>query len=302
MTSSTFTFAVVTLFTVAGCPTEYRILDLPKGDTTLEDCTELCAAAIDAGCTRIECDIDAAADVTLSADMVVFHLDGGSDGGGGCELVAECPAASPCVLAYAECLAAAGDLELCAEQYELCEREAGCAVTLGECNTAAEEQRDWCNASTPDADCELDYLTAVADCQCIFDDCLTDETLDCAPVAAALISPPIQTGPTAWTVSRGFLDHQVGRLAALWVETRVWPVPAADDQSWRGLRLGSIAPGDALFAVGLRTGDVIRTVEGVRVLDAIESPRLPALRDAPQVRIGVERAGVVRKHTYQLVD
>lgn len=267
---------------------------------TLDQCPQLCAEAITAGCSLITCDVDVARDYTGDLDILVFHLDGASDGGGGCELVVDCPVPSDCALSYQQCLADAGEVSYCNDQYELCTRAADCSTSLTTCNDAVGDQLEWCNMNTPDANCQDAYVEGLDACQCIYDDCLTDETLDCTTTAAR-IAPPIQTGPTAFTVSRGYVDQQLARLAALSVETLVWPTPSADRKSWRGLRVDSIDLGEPLYRLGLRSGDVVRTVNRQPVIAALaDPPKLLALRNASTITLGVERGGVVRQFRYAL--
>jgi hypothetical protein len=297
---------LMALLVATGCG-GMTILNPPKDvpdPLTLDECPQLCAEAIEAGCTVLECGVDVARDWALGIDILVFHLDGASDGGGGCEMVVECPEQTACTLAYGDCLQQVGDVAYCNEQYEFCEREETCSPALLECNSAVETQRDWCNENTPDEDCFYQYLLGLDVCQCVYDDCLTEESLDCAPPeTAAMISPPIQTGPQAWKVSRAYIDDQLARIDALSVETRVWPVPNTDDTDWRGIRLGSIDAGEPLFALGLRSGDVIRTVNGKKAFEAAKQPQWTlGLRGASLVTLGVERQGVVRQLKYTLVD
>jgi hypothetical protein len=269
----------------------------------LEHCPELCNEAIEAGCSLVECGVDVARDYTFDSDIAVFHLDGASDGGGGCEMVVECPELPPCALVYQDCLQATGDVTACNQQYEFCTVSSVCALELDSCTFTAEETLASCELNTPDADCIGPYLVMLDACQCLYDDCLdTEATLDCVPSEPApLVSPPIQTAPAAWTVRTPFLDQQLARLQPLLVETRLWPVPTADDSAWRGLRVGAITPGSPLHLLGLRDGDVLRTVNGRKIVPALANPAsLLSLRGASLITLVLDRAGVVRTHRYSL--
>ncbi len=292
---------LLTAFASGSCATEYQLLDAPKEQPPPPDCITACAEAISAGCEYVACDFGIGADYEGEADLFVFQLEGSIEGADTCQMVARCPEADACTLAYQACLADSGARELCAADYELCIRAEACAGPLYDCTNVAELVKEQCFLDTPDEECQATYDTMMEACTCFYDDCLTEESLDCVPdQAAARVAPPVQIGATTWMVPEPFLTEQSSRLESLTAATRLWPVANAAGTQWRGLRLFDLDPTGSLLRLGFRPGDVIRAIGGRPIIPVLASPT--ALRElirADQLEIEVERGGVPRRHHFR---
>lgn len=289
----------------AGCPDmdayNKGTSTAPPPPADFDHCAQLCADAIMEGCDVKDCSVDAARDWGGELGVTIFTLAVDSDGGGSCDLVTDC-SVSECTDLFQRCIDD-GKTD-CQAQWVICNSATTCGTELTGCDEQADDNLDWCHAHTPDEDCDGTWQSDRAMCQCYYDDCLTIGPMDCSDAGDLdrRAPPPAQTGPYAFTITRRLIDQQLARVTALEAETQPWAVPDATNTHWRGIRLPSIDPGQPLFAAGLRRDDVIRTVNGTPVIEAMRHPaQLLALRTAANIVVGVERAGVVHPFTYHVI-
>lgn len=120
--------------------------------------------------------------------------------------------------------------------------------------------------------------------------------------------PPIPYTPTAWAapmavnefvVSRTEVMSKLGDLYGLAREVQV--VPAFRDGLPIGFRFARVGPDSPVTTLGLKSGDVIRSVNG-QPLDSMQRllSLVATLERTTQVDLEVERAGQVQTHHYRL--
>lgn len=102
-----------------------------------------------------------------------------------------------------------------------------------------------------------------------------------------------------YTVSRTEVMTRLGDLYALSKEVRV--MPAFRDGLPIGFRFAGLAPDSAVAKLGLKTGDVIRSING-QPLDSMQRVLglMGSLERSPEVLVQVEREGQLLTHRYRL--
>jgi len=108
-----------------------------------------------------------------------------------------------------------------------------------------------------------------------------------------------KTGAYDFEVSRSMLDAELSDLARLQAEARV--VPHYENQKYEGFKLVGVRPGSLYRALGIRSGDVIKSVNGV----AIDSPNkalelFQQLQNSSNIRVDVERRGQQQTLSYNV--
>jgi hypothetical protein len=303
-----------------GCPIEYGPVKPPDPDVTYsERCSEICDEQTDepipTGCIWQGCGVNAGNNPT--ADQRVIDLDAPGPSGTceglllcTCEGLSWCPP-EECFDGFLDCAGSNNSVTGCYENgYESCLVEIDCQEDKAQCEEEAAIARDECKENSPTAEgdegCEQFYDNfALPACQCVYEECLVGDEDHDNCFALPLLPPPpplpLQTGPQRWTVSRVFIDRQLDRLGAARAETLAWPLRAPTGQ-WQGLRLRSVDADEPLYALGVRNNDLLVTVNGVPIKQALENPdQLLALRNANVVFVVIRRAGVLRQHRYDLI-
>lgn len=119
--------------------------------------------------------------------------------------------------------------------------------------------------------------------------------------AAAIPSIAFVTPITAqdYAVSRTEIMTRLGDLYSLSKEVRV--MPAFRDGQPIGFRFAGLSPDSAVAKLGLKTGDVIRSING-QPLDSMQRVLglAAALDHTPEVLVQVEREGQLLTHRYRL--
>ncbi|WP_437665234.1 type II secretion system protein GspC [Sorangium sp. So ce1182] len=130
-----------------------------------------------------------------------------------------------------------------------------------------------------------------------------------APARAAAPAPPAAPRPTKrgalppeiaakirkvsdteFVVDRTAIDLVLEKQGELMRSARI--VPARDGERVIGVRLARVTPGSLLTAVGLRTGDTIRSINGFDMTDPQSALQAYArLRSADNLAIAVQRGG-----------
>ncbi len=293
----------------------------------LEECASICDRAVDQaawlGC-EMECDIDIAASFEADANATVvagvgFAFGGASggvegeyDGGGSCDFVLICPEPpTACDRVYTQCIESNPDPETwsqCFDEYSQCQHEEACRGLQEECEESADSLLAACEdlaVTVEDLEaCAEINSEALADCVCIYTDCLAygdAQSCNDDTQPAPLPPPPQQTGTRQWRVSRRLVDFELGRLWVLEKELSVFPVVSAQSKKWTGIRLMSLRPSDTVFRLGLRNGDTLISVNGEPLVEAARKPEtLLSLRKASTIRVLIERHSKQLLLTYEL--
>lgn len=97
------------------------------------------------------------------------------------------------------------------------------------------------------------------------------------------------------------LDAQLTDLDALARQARI--VPNYRDGVYQGFKLVGVRPGSLYRALGIRSGDVLRTVNGDDITSTSDALTLyESLQDAQRIELGVERRGKEITFVYQIVE
>jgi hypothetical protein len=293
--------AMTVATTAAGCPSEYEIKDPDAVESCDEPCAELENTLL-AGCTVVSC---------VESDTGGVWIAPTDDST--CRAEIACPddpydpdnPDASCYDLYVACFEATGDAAGCNDDYADCLEDNSCTSQYNECMSDAYDELQTCLADPNHNDdwCEWYYeYCSTALCDCELDGCLDDTDPSCECQFSMLVSPPIVTGPARWTVERAYIDQQIDRLAALDTETAIWGIPNANRQL-AGIQLGSIEADEPLYALGLRNGDIVVSVNSQAIRVALQHPQqLVALRNTETIYVGVRRGTVLRQHRYDLVD
>jgi len=262
----------------------------------------------------LDCDVvwgvDIAGDISghvnaAAVGLGVLSASGDYEGGGSCDLTIECEE-TVCLSEFVLCVNDYQDIAFCTEELAQCDTREFCQADKDECDQRAENMFNACIDSGLETfeTCNGLYSDATWQCYCIYDLC-TDNEWDSAceeDESSPPPPPPVPLAPRQWRVSRRLIDAQLARLSDLEVETPLWPVYSTATSSWRGARLAHVGKDSTLYALGLRSGDLLRMVNTIKVTDALVHPTLLLpLRNANQVRLVLERGGVSREHVYQIV-
>ena len=209
-------------------------------------------------------------------------------------LVVECPAGE-CYDEYVECLGDTGDPLLCEDRYDDCVLDNQCSDDREPCEVEAQEEYEACAGDF----CWEEYRAAWLLCECEEEVCLTGEERYCEDQFGP---PPLPVAPGRFTVSRRFVDGVLLRGGRLLVENRAWLVQGPGPDGYRGVRLGSIDVGGPMAHLGVKSGDLVRSVNGVHVAELLRDPEaIVALRDRDTIIIGLRRSGKDLQLRYDVI-
>lgn len=299
---------LITACALAACHIENKLEDIP--DMSAGACEDLCQSIsqspVPSGCTRT-CGPNIGLGVTVDGDTSAISL-GTIPDGGTCDQVTDCPGITDdCRLGYLSCTQN-GDSG-CDAAYTDCLCARSCQQDLDQCNAEAESARQRCIARGF-TDCDAIYDDTINNyCPCLYDLCLEDDDAPachnpasaCGKAQLVLPPAPAPTGPGTWTVHRTFLDYQLARSAQVSVETDAWPVANAAHH-WVAVQLGAVTPHDALYLLGLRSGDQLISLNGIAVVSGIANPApLLALRNAGTLTLVLRRSGAMRTFSYHVI-
>lgn len=108
-----------------------------------------------------------------------------------------------------------------------------------------------------------------------------------------------QNGDT-YTIRRSEIMKVLGNLNSILQQARV--MPAVQNNVYQGLRLVSIAPGSFFEKLGLRRGDILKTING-RVLDMSSGfSMFNELKSETSFSLEVDRRGQPQTLSYQIID
>ncbi len=119
------------------------------------------------------------------------------------------------------------------------------------------------------------------------------------PLASALDRGIRQIGPRRYEVQRSALDLLVGNTNALSRAVRVMPETRSGHAT--GLRLLNVQPHGPIARIGLQSGDMVSTINGLDLSSAENAlVAYTKLRSASHLEIGLERAGARLVNSYDI--
>ena len=108
-----------------------------------------------------------------------------------------------------------------------------------------------------------------------------------------------KTGPYDYQIDRGMLDEQLQDLSKLGSQARV--VPNYRNGKYEGFKLVGVRPGSLYRSIGVRSGDVIKSVNG----KPIDSPNkalelFEQLKGSSNIQLEIERRGQPKQLNYAI--
>ena len=108
-----------------------------------------------------------------------------------------------------------------------------------------------------------------------------------------------KTGPYSYEIDRSMLDEQLQDLSKLGTQARV--VPNYRNGKYEGFKLVGVRPGSLYRAIGVRSGDVIKSING----SAIDSPNkaldlFEKLKNSSHIDLDIERRGQPKQFAYDI--
>jgi general secretion pathway protein C len=108
-----------------------------------------------------------------------------------------------------------------------------------------------------------------------------------------------KTGPYDYQIDRGMLDEQLADLSKLGSQARV--VPNYRNGKYEGFKLVGVRPGSLYRSIGVRSGDVIKSVNG----KPIDSPNkaldlFEQLKASSSIQLEIERRGQPKQLNYSI--
>jgi len=108
-----------------------------------------------------------------------------------------------------------------------------------------------------------------------------------------------KTGAYDYTLDRKMIDKQLADISKLQQEARV--VPHYQDNQYQGFKLVGVRPGSLYRAIGIRSGDIVKSVNGT----AIDSPTkalelFEQLKKSSNIAVEIERRGQPKTLSYTI--
>jgi type II secretion system protein C len=108
-----------------------------------------------------------------------------------------------------------------------------------------------------------------------------------------------KTGPFEFTVSKQMLEDNLNDLSKLGMDARI--VPNYVNNKYEGFKLIGIRPNSLYRAIGMRSGDIIKSING----EPIDSPNkaiqlFETMKNSSEITLGIERRGQKQDMTYTI--
>jgi type II secretion system protein C len=108
-----------------------------------------------------------------------------------------------------------------------------------------------------------------------------------------------KTGAYDYQVSRSMIDKELQDMAKLQREARV--VPHFKDNQYQGFKLVGVRPGSLYRSLGIRSGDIITSVNGNRIDNPGKALELfEQLKKSANITVDIERRGQPRQLSYTI--
>ena len=104
---------------------------------------------------------------------------------------------------------------------------------------------------------------------------------------------------TEYEVSRAMLDEQLQDLSQLGMEARI--VPNYRNGKYEGFKLVGVRPNSLYRALGIRSGDIVKRINGVEINSPNKAIQLfEQFRTASSIQLDTERRGKAKAFTYNI--
>ncbi len=108
-----------------------------------------------------------------------------------------------------------------------------------------------------------------------------------------------KVGPDEYEIKRSLLDEQLQDLGKLGTQARI--IPNYRNGRYEGFKLVGVRPNSLYRAIGIRSGDVIKRVNGVAIDNPSKAIELfEQFRTASEISLDIERRGKVKTFTYKI--
>lgn len=108
-----------------------------------------------------------------------------------------------------------------------------------------------------------------------------------------------KTGAYDYEIDRAMLDEQLADLSALGREARI--VPNYKGGKYEGFKLVGVRPGSLYRAIGIRSGDVIKSINGNEINSPNKAIELfDKLKNSSNVELSIERRGQGKQLNYNI--
>ncbi len=110
-----------------------------------------------------------------------------------------------------------------------------------------------------------------------------------------------QTGPFDYRIDRGMLNEQLQDLAKLGREARVIPNYDKDSGTYKGFKLIGVRPNSLYRAIGIRSGDVIKQINGEELNSPGKALELfTKLQTSSSIMLDIDRRGKSQTMNYTI--
>lgn len=104
---------------------------------------------------------------------------------------------------------------------------------------------------------------------------------------------------TEYEISRAMLDEQLQDLSQLGMEARI--VPNYRNGKYEGFKLVGVRPNSLYRAIGIRSGDIVKRINGVEINSPNKAIQLfEQFRSASSIQMDTERRGKAKTFTYNI--
>jgi general secretion pathway protein C len=122
---------------------------------------------------------------------------------------------------------------------------------------------------------------------------------EAAPPAADWKDGVTKVSETEYQISRSMLDEQLQDLSQLGMQARI--VPNYRNGKYEGFKLVGVRPNSLYRAIGIRSGDIIKRINGAEINSPNKAIELfEQFKSSSAISLDVERRGQVQAFQYQI--